>query len=477
MEAFGRIDWSSLYLAAEWAIRIAALLFVPIRRSADAARAWLILLLLLPVPGLLLYLLIGRPSYPRRRRARLERARRLLTSASGEIAHSKACRQPSLPASFEQAALLIERLGRLPPLAGNKVELERGYDDIIARLIGDIDAARDHVHLLTYIFADDETGTRVIEALARAVRRGVECRVLVDSAGSRRWLPHVRAMLSEGGVSVAEALPLAPWRRGSARADLRNHRKLTIIDGRIGYIGSQNIVDARASRRIVNEEVVARVEGPIVTEMQALFAVDWLLETDEVISGSDHFAHQPTAGSVIAQLMPSGPDHGDALSQLTIALMHGARRRIAITTPYFIPEPALVQALRTAVLRGVEVVLILPARGDHLLVRLAQQSYYGELLDAGVSICSYVPRFLHAKHFSIDEDICQIGSSNVDVRSFMLNAEVSLLVYDRAVTQRLIAIEQSYIRSSTELTSETWARRSLAVKVAENLARLLGPLL
>lgn len=175
--------------------------------------------------------------------------------------------------------------------------------------------------------------------------------------------------------------------------------------------------------------------------------------------------------------MPSGPDYGDALSQLTIALIHGARRRVAITTPYFIPEPALVQALRTAVMGGVEVILIVPKTGDHLLVRLAQQSYYDELLQAGVKVYRYRPRFLHAKHFSIDQNICQIGSNNVDVRSFILNAEVSMLVYDAAVTQQLIAIETEYTLSADELTVEEWSRRNMVVRAAENLARLVGPLL
>lgn len=471
------VGWSAIYEAAEWSIRIGALLFVPLRRSADAARAWLILLLLLPIPGLLLYLFIGRPTYPRRRKTRLDRARRLLTYASKELVHSKACRQPSLPSSFEQAALLMESLGHLPPLTGNRVELEAGYDEIIRRVIADIDGARHHVHLLTYIFANDETGSRVADALARAVRRGVACRVLIDSAGSRRWLRRLNPRMAAQGIAVAEALPLAPWRRGSARADLRNHRKLTIIDGRIGYIGSQNVVNARASSRIINEELVARIEGPVVTELEAVFAVDWFLETDEVISGRGYFAHQPAVGHATAQLMPSGPDYGDALSQLTIALIHGARKRVVLTTPYFVPEPALIQALRTAVLRGVDVALIVPKARDHLLVGLAQQSFYGELLGAGVKIYRYRPSFLHAKHMSIDEDICQVGSSNVDVRSFLLNAEVSMLIYDKAVTQQLIVIERARIQSSDELTLQQWSRRSAASKVLENLARLLGPLL
>ena len=467
-----------LYLFAEWAIRIVALVVVPLRRTPDSARAWLLLMLFLPVPGLVLYLLIGRPTYPRRRRARLAKAATLLASATEEIAHSRACRSPALPGSFRQAARLIEAAGRFPALGGNAVTLHADYDALIDALVRDIETARDHVHILMYIFADDRTGRRVIAALERAAARGVTCRVLVDAIGSRRWSRRVIKRLRRGGIGAARALPVALWRRGSARADLRNHRKIAVIDGAIGYVGSQNIVDAEAARGIVNEELVARLTGPVAVELQTVFAVDWFLETDEGLSGPRYFRHHPGPDATTAQLMPSGPDYGEAgVGQLTVALVHGAHERIVLTTPYFIPEGALIQAMATAVLRGVEVHLIVPRGSDNRLVWLAQRSYYAELLEAGVRIHLYRDRFIHAKHLSVDDEIALIGSSNVDVRSFVLNAEVTLVAYDRGVALDLRAEQERCIAASDQLTLERWEGRPWPLRLAENIARLLSPLL
>ena len=466
------------YLIAEWAIRLGALLFIPFRRTPDSARAWLLLLLFLPVPGLLLYLLIGRPTYPRRRRARLARAAELLQTAAEEIAHSRSCRQPVLSRNFRQAADLIERLGRFPALGSNNLNLLTDYEGVVSQLIADVDAAQHHVHILMYIFADDETGALVVSALERAAARGVACRVLVDAAGSRRWSRSLGKRFSAAGVAYAEALPIAPWRRRSARADLRNHRKIAVIDGVIGYVGSQNIVNAAWAKGVVNEELVVRSVGPAVVAMQAVFAVDWFLGTEEVLEGERFFPHFGGSGAVTAQLMPSGPDYGEAgVGYLTVALIHAARERVVITTPYFIPDAALLQALRTAVLRGVSVDLVVPYVSDQVLVRLAQQSYYTELLDAGVRVHRYRDRFLHAKLIGIDEDISLIGSSNVDVRSFVLNAEVTLIVYDPQVSASLRLEQQRYIRASDHLTSDSWEQRSSVVKLFANVARLVSPLL
>ena len=472
------VSLALIYLVVEWTIRLAALALVPFRRSPDSARAWLLLLLFLPIPGLLLYLLIGRPTYPRARRLRLTQAAKLLHDATGEIAHSQSCRRPSLPDSFQQAARLIENLGKFPPLGSNNVELLADYDGVIDRLVSDIEAAAHHVHLLMYIFADDATGQRVMQALAGAAKRGVTCRVLIDAIGSRPWARRVERQLSASGVRVAQALPIAPWRRGSARADLRNHRKIAIIDGLVGYVGSQNLVDAETARGVVNEELVARLVGPLAVEMQAVFAIDWYMETEEVLSGPGYFRHHVGPGPVTAQLMPSGPDFGEpGLGPLTVALIHAARHRVVLTTPYFIPQAALLQALRTAVLRGVAVHLIVPFVSDHLFVRLAQQSYYTELLEAGVQLHIYRDRFIHAKHLSIDEEVTLIGSSNVDVRSFILNAEVTLIAYDPSVTADLWLEQQRCIASSDHPTAERWGKRPLIVKLGENIARMLGPLL
>lgn len=482
--AFGATDlgfgsaWTLTYVATEWAIRLGMLVVVPFRRSPEAAKGWLLLAFILPIPALALYVVIGRPTFPGWRRKRFVRLRSLLEAATDQISHLQACRPPDLPGNFAQAANLIENLGRFPTLAGNEIELLADYEGVFDRLIADIDAAGSHVHLLMYIFAEDGTGERVVEALTRAARRGITCRVLIDALGSRRSARRVIEALSAGGVAARTVLPVGLLRRRSARADLRNHRKIVVIDSLIGYVGSQNVVDARSDSGLLTEELVARVTGPVALELQAVFAADWFLETEQAIGAADLFPHRHPGVGAVAQVLPSGPDYpSSGVAHLIVALIHGARDRVVVTTPYFIPDDALVQALETAVLRGVEVHLVLSQVTDHRLVGLAQRSYYESLLQAGIRIHLYRDHFLHAKHLSVDQDLVLIGSSNVDIRSFVLNAEVTLIVYDRELTGRLRAEQERYFVRSESLNLSAWARRPLPVKVCENMARLLSPLL
>lgn len=470
--------WAGAYLALEWAIRVVMLMVVPFRRSPDAARSWLTLVFFLPVPALAVYLLIGRPTYPRWRSDRFAKLPKLLAAATREIAHSHFCRRPSLPDNLAEPALLVEKLGQFPTLAGNDVEICTDYDQVIDGIVSDIGRAKRSVHLLFYIFADDAAGRRVMEALGQAARRGVACRVLIDAVGSRRWSRRVVKILAPEGVDVRLALPVGLLRRRSARADLRNHRKIVVVDSRIGYVGSQNILEAGRDPGLVNEELMVRVTGPVVLELQTVFAADWFMETDQVLDAPVLFPHRAPGDGAVAQILASGPDYPDAgVGLLVAALIHGARERVVITTPYFVPDEALLQALKTAVLRGVKVSLVVPDGTDHLLVKLAQQSYYSELLHFGARVHFYKDRFLHAKHITIDEEIALIGSSNVDIRSFVLNAEVSLIVYDRSTVRRLRLEQDRYFEMSTVLTREAWENRSILTKTCENLARLAAPLL
>ena len=454
------------------------LVVVPFRRSPEAAKGWLLFVFFLPWPALALYLLIGRPTYPKWRRARFTRLPVVLQALKEQVEMVTARQEPELPANLVQATTLIQNLGHLPSLDGNCIELLSDYDGVIDRLVTDIDRAEAHVHLVFYIFADDKTGHKVIDALARATARGVTCRVLIDALGSRAWAPRVVKALSTCGVSVRLVLPVGLLRRKSARADLRNHRKIAVIDGKAGYIGSQNIVDADFKPGITNQELMVRVMGPAVLELQAVFVADWFLETEEVIEDPNLFPAPEAAGNVVAQVLPSGPDYPEAsVARLIEALVHGARKRVVITTPYFIPSEALLHALATAVLRGVRVHLIVSKPVDQILVSLAQKSYYAELLEAGVKIHLYRDKLLHAKHMSVDNRVCLIGSSNVDMRSFTLNSEVSLVLFDRDVSSRLREEQERYFSLSDLLSLEEWNKRSLIAKTRENIARLMSPLL
>ncbi len=456
----------TLYYAGEWLVRIVMLLVVPLRRTPEATRSWLLLIFFLPIPGLLLYLAIGRPRFPAWRADRFEQTKPMTAALVDRL--------PVLPARNDSASL-AHGLGGLPAVSGNGVELLTDYDGTMDRLVRDIDLARTHVRILVYIFADDATGRRVADALARAVQRGVVVHILVDPVGSHPWIKGTLALLRAAGVHVRQTLPFH-WLRNRTRRDMRNHRKLFLIDGMIGYAGSQNIIDKDFRPGVENRELVARVTGPVVAEMTATFLADWYLETETMLD--ETIAVPSPTGTVEAQLLPSGANYPlEGFQTLLIWQLHRAASRVIITSPYFIPDEGLLGAMRTAVMRGVQVDLIVSAVVDQPLVSLAQRSYYGELLRSGIRVHLFRTYLLHAKNVSIDGSLGIIGSSNVDMRSFQLNEEVSLLLHDPMSIARLEAIQTGCIAASDVMTLETWRKRPGARKIAENIARLVSPLL
>src|SRR4051812_11221289 len=447
------------YLISEWVIRIVMLFFVPSRRTPQAAQAWLLLIFFLPIPGLILYAAIGRPCFPRWRTERFhglapffaEVARRL--GEAGTVPESGAAGEP---------ALLARHLGALPATRGNGIHFLPDYDAAIERLIADIDGARSSIRILVYIMADDPVGLRVIDALCRAAARRVACHVLIDAFGSHRWSRRVLARLNAGGVHARRALPFRLLHRRT-RNDMRNHRKLWVIDGAIGYAGSQNIVAKDFRAGIVNRELAVRLTGPIVAEMDAVFVGDWFLESEERLA--------PTAigaadGETVAQLLPSGADYPlEGFETLLVWQIHKAERRVIVATPYFVPDQDVLGAMRTAVARGVAVDLIVSRVADQKMVSLAQRSYFESLLAAGVAVHRYRDYLLHAKNVSIDGALAIVGSSNVDLRSFQLNDEVSLLLYDADSVAQLEAIQRDYMDCSERLTLEAWRARPRAQKM------------
>lgn len=467
-------SWGLLYVLSEWAIRLVMLVYVPQRRSPAAARTWLLLIFLLPWPAFLLYAVIGRIKFPAWRLARQRQV-------SSMIREWQKARPIPAEAGGPGGGIpaLVHTLGDFRALPGNTVEILPDYDAAIARLVEDIEAARSQVHLIYYIFADDDCGGTVVEALLRAKARGLDCRVLVDAVGSRKFgLQALLDRLRAAGIPAHETLPAGLFRRGAARFDLRNHRKVAVLDDRVAFTGSQNLVNPGFVEGYPNEELVARVTGPVVLQLQAVFLQDWFFETGELPADPDAITVPAPTGGSTAQVLPSGPGYErENAQELLVHLFHRAERRIVITTPYFVPDAPFLQALRTAVRRGVEVRLVVAYPVDKWVMALAQRSYFDELLAAGVHIHMYRPHFLHAKHVSIDDDLAIIGSVNMDIRSFALNAEVALLVYDPAVVAALRRVQERYFADSTHLTAEAWARRPLWVRVAQNTARLGDSLL
>jgi cardiolipin synthase len=467
----------SLYYASEWVIRLAMLVYVPQHRSSAATRTWLLLIFLMPWPGLLVYMIFGRIRLPQLRREGQARASKEIRQAEAKLLAERSV-LGTVPPEYGSASLLAYETGDFAPFAGNRVELLDDYAGSIARLIADIDGARDHAHLLFYIMENDATGRSVADAMSRAAARGVKCRLMLDAVGSARGLLHLSPGLRASGVEVRAALQTGLFRKNAGRFDLRNHRKIAVLDGHIGYTGSQNIVDATFVPDHPNEELMARITGPVVAQLEAVFVTDWFLETNERLNLEQLVAGVAPAGNSVAQILPSGPGYPrENARDLLIALLYAAKTKVVITTPYFIPDEPFLQALRAAAARGLAVHLVVSKHANQPISQFAQRAYYEELLDAGVLIHLYRPRFLHAKHMSVDDQAAVVGTTNIDIRSFALNAEVSLVVFDPAVVAALGRVQERYFAESDELIAEEWNRRPLVNKVVQNIARLADSLL
>ena len=466
-------SWPALQIGYElidWSCRLVALAVVPLRRRPAAAAGWLLLIMFLPIPGTAMFAVIGSPRFPASRIQRF----RALTPYFAAVSQRLAAHAPDAAPSFHDVTTLAQHLGQLPPVCGNAVQLIDDYDGLIGQLAADIRAAQHYVLILVYIFADDETGRTVVEALRAAAARGVECRVMIDPVGSYRWRRAITRRLAEAGVAAQWSLPFHLL-RSRTRRDMRNHRKLFVVDGRVGYAGSQNIVDQNFRPGVVNRELVARVEGPLVAEMEAVIRGDWFMETSEMPRDAEP---PPAAGATCAQLLPSGAAYPlEGFESLLVWQIHSATQRVLLVTPYFIPDDGLVGAMRTAVARGVRIDIVVSAVVDQRLVNLAQCSYYEELLGCGIHIRAYQDYLLHAKNVSIDGQLAILGSSNVDLRSFELNEEVSLLLYGGDSVRALVDVQDAYIEHSVPLDLAAWRQRSAGRKFAENLARLISPLL
>ncbi len=473
------IDWSLVYLLLEWSVRAIMLVVVTQRQRPRNALAWLVAIFFVPWVGVLLYLLIGENRLPARRsQQRLVVEERLRSLGERFQGHPHVV-HPELEGTAMTVVTLAERLGSLPILGKNNAELISDTDRFVDALIDDIDAAQQNVHLLYYIFADDQTGQRVADALCRAAHRGVTCRLLVDAVGSRGMLKRLAPRLVEQGVEVKAALPVSLWRRRAARLDLRNHRKLAVIDGRIAYAGSQNIVNADYGHKdLAWHDLSVRLTGPITLELQFVFVEDWFFETGVLPDDDSVFPDPEPCGEVAAQTLPSGPIYTtENYQRLVVAAIHGAARRVVITTPYLVPDEPTLQAMQTAVLRGVRVQVIVPERSDQKLVGAASRGYYDLLLSAGVELYLYQTGLLHAKTILIDDSVCLIGSSNFDIRSFEINFELNMMFYGPQMVASLARLIDQWTAQSLHLTAEHWANRPAHQRIVQNVARLFSPLL
>jgi len=456
------------------------------RRGVGESLSWILVVFVFPVVGPVSYLLLGELRLGHRRMRRFVELFPPIRKWLEETARRLPVNWSRLGVECEPLSLLAQQTLGLPTQPGNHLELIDQWQEVFRRIIEDIDQAEHTCHFVFYIWHLGGSADDVAEALTRASARGVVCRVLVDALGSRAFLRSDLAVrMREAGVLIQAALPGGLLRMPFVRFDLRMHRKIVVIDGKLAYTGSLNLVDPRYFKSDAGVgqwvDAMVRVRGPAVESLAVTFLADWYVETEgtlEELRQSGGVKEQPHQGECAVQVLPSGPAYpSEAIEDVLLMAVYSARRELVLTTPYFVPSESLRIALASAARRGVKVVLIVPAKVDSLLVRYASRAFKGDLLRAGVRIANFDGGLLHTKSVSIDGEISLFGSLNLDPRSMRLNFEISLAVYDRNFAERLRALQQEYIDRSELMDLESWDQRPRRQRFAENCARLLGPLL
>ena len=459
-------------------------------RTPASRVAWVAVIMCLPVIGVVAYLLLGETSIGR------ERARRLRDAESRLAAPSAAGAEPGdrTAASVSDLCRSVNGFG---PTAGNRIELlgdpgawpaapTRDCDAAITALIAAFDAAADHIHLSFYIWLDDENAGRVADAICAAARRGVTCRVMADALGSRDFIRGRRwRQLREAGVRLVAALEDIPrlGRFAVGRVDLRNHRKLVVVDNRIAFCGSQNCADPQfrvKARYAPWIDILLRCEGPVARQAQHLFLATWIAETGEELYALPAAAPEPEQHpqGVVAQMFGTGPTTpGNPMSDSFVSALYAAERELIITTPYFVPDEALFRAVCAAPRRGVTTTLIVPARNDSPLVAAASRSAHPDLLASGVRLFEYLLGLLHAKSITVDGRIALVGSANMDRRSLELNFENNLLVLDPGLTAAVRQRQLGYLSQSAAVEAETVKARPFRTRLIADAIGMASPLL
>ena len=482
------ISWSTVWAAflftLDMVIRITAIMFVPPGRRPTAAMAWLLLIFFLPVPGVLFFLLIGYPRLPKKRRDIQSQVNEVLRAANGDLELGSPLPDP--PAWFQHIVRMNRKLGALPLSGDNSARIISGYQESIDEMTAAIRSSTTYVNIEFYILKSDAATDDFFVAMEEAIERGVHVRVLMDHWANLSKPLHrqTKERLTRMGADWHFLLPLKPLQGKFQRPDLRNHRKLLVVDGEVAFVGSQNLTDpsynvpGNIRRGLQWVDLMVRLEGPVVRSIDAVFLTDYYSETGETPGDIDLVKPRAGADDYDCQVVPSGPGfEGENNLQLFLSLLYAAEQKIHMVSPYFVPDEALLRAIEGATNRGIEVELFVSEIGDQPLVFHAQRSYYEALLQMGVKIWLYrAPYILHTKSLSIDDETAVIGSSNMDMRSFGLNFEVSLLVRGAEFVAQLREVEESYRANSRLLTIEEWSKQPLRSRALDNVARLTSAL-
>jgi cardiolipin synthase len=477
---------TTIAVALHMLVELTLIVRVLLRPHRDPASriAWVVVIAALPVVGILAYLLFGEVNIGRARVARQRRVLETMPPLPAAVPGDEANLEANVPERYAHLFRIGRSISGFEPVGGNTARLLEDSNAAIDAMVADIDAARHHVHLLFYIWLPDGNGCKIVEALKRAAARGVNCRAMADDLGSRILIrsAHWNAM-RDAGVHVAVALPIGNplVRLLRGRIDLRNHRKIVVIDGHITYCGSQNCADPEfriKPRYAPWVDAMMRFTGPVAAQNQRLFAGDWMSAVDENL---DDLLRQPVSAprtGMPAQVIGTGPTvRYSAMPELFESLMHAARRELVITTPYYVPDESMQNALCAAGYRGVDTTIVFPARNDSWIVAAASRSYYAELLAAGVKVFEYAGGLLHTKSLTLDGEITLIGSANLDRRSFDLNYENNILFYDPRLTAEVRQRQREYLAGSRPVDPGAVDAWPLTRRLWNNTVAMLGPLL
>lgn len=454
------------------------------RRAVSVSLAWLMIIYIVPIVGVGCYFLFGELNLGRKR---AERAKQMFTPFEDWFKQLNDC-QAHMPAQIGSPIHKIDELCNnrmgIPALSGNTLSLQSSPDEILRSIIADIENAQTSIKIVFYIWHPGGLADSVAAALIKAAKRGVEVKVLLDSAGSPRFFrSHWKGMMEESGIQLVQALEVSPWRIFLRRLDLRQHRKIIVIDESIAYTGSMNMVDPAYFKQGAGVgqwiDIMVRVTGPTVNVLSAIHGWDWEVETGErILPALPENQIDNTQNVHPIQVVPSGPGLPEHLIlQVLHIAINQANKSVRITTPYFVPSSDLLETLKMTAQRGIKVELIIPHINDSLMVKWASRAFYSELLSAGVSIFEFYGGLLHTKSVVIDEEFCLVGTVNVDMRSLWLNFEVTLAVDDIHFTQELAQLQTSYIAQSYQVEQAEWNKRGLYQRFFERVFYLFNPLL
>lgn len=447
-------------------------------REPVSKLAWLMIIFVFPFFGIIAYLLTGEVYLGKTRMGKIQEIK--ATLAKPPILKPA----PKLPPSFATAFGTASAINGLPLTSVTRSQLQKNSNEAVTALIADIAEARETVHVAYYIWLNDTNGTRMALALIDAATRGVEVRAMADAVGSDAFIrSSLWSEMGKAGVKLKVMLPKKHdfLRRNASRFDLRNHRKLSIIDGAITYIGSQNMADPEfLPKKQFGPwyDVLVRLSGPVALHQQYLFATDWMTENgDDISSTIIEKDTSRTLGSA-AQIFGTGPSLPiGSMSDSFSAGLLAAQETVYITTPYFAPDTCLLQALLSTARRGVAVTILLPQRSDELFLSAIARSYYEDMLRAGITLYEFPLGLLHSKIMVIDEKLSLFGSANMDRRSLELNYENNILVFDVALSQALRARQDEYIAASTSITLTDVQSYSILKKLYYNICAILSPVL